>query len=218
LKITEDYPNRLPKIWLYKMGEVTHVASQQEIHIASKLSSSRAKIFLESRFYIRDALSKLFNLNPLEIPLKANPGEPPTLPGGMGYVSMSHCQDACIICWNRIRIGIDIECSDRNFNYKGLAKKYFYQKKINNSDLNKYDILKQWSAIEAAIKWDRGKLSKDIKYWKYKNYKKNIFHMEKKLTVNLNQFSFLNWTISIASQSDLCSSLNIICNNTKPNL
>ena len=197
------------------MGNVTHVSSPKEINIASNLSLSRAKVFLESRFYIRDALSKLFDLNPLEIPLRANPGEPPSLPKGMGYVSMSHCQDACIICWNKERIGIDIECSDRNFNYKGLAQKYFYQKIINNSELNKYDILKYWSAIEAAIKWDRGKLSKDIKYWHYKNYKKNIFHIKKKLTVNMNQFSFLKWTISIASQNDLYSSINIICNNIR---
>jgi len=197
------------------MGNVTHVSSPKEINIASNLSSSRAKVFLESRFYIRDALSKLFNLNPLEIPLRANPGEPPILPKGMGYISMSHCQDACIVCWNKERIGIDIECSDRNFNYKRLAQKYFCQKIINNSELNKYDILKQWSAIEAAIKWDRGRLSKDIKYWQYKNNKKNIFHTKKKLTVNLNQFSFLKWTISIASQIDLYSSINIICNNIR---
>ena len=197
------------------MGNVTHLSSPKEINIASNLSLSRAKVFLESRFYTRDALSKLFDLNPSEIPLKANPGEPPTLPEGMGYVSMSHCQDACIICWNKKRVGIDIECSNRNFSYKRLAQKYFCKKIINNSELNKYDVLKQWSAIEAAIKWDRGKLSKDIKYWKYKNHKKNIFHIEKKLTVNLNQFSFLKWTISIASQNDLNSSINIICSNIR---
>ena len=174
------------------MGNVTHVSSPKEINIASNLSSSRAKVFLESRFYIRDALSKLFDLNPLEIPLRANPGEPPTLPQGMGYVSMSHCQDACIICWNKERIGIDIECSDRNFNYKRLAQKYFHQKIFNNSELNKYDTLKQWCAIEAAIKWDRGKLSKDIKYWNYTICEKKIYHIKKKLKINLAQFHSLN--------------------------
>ena len=195
------------------MANVTHVSTPNEINIASNLSSSRAQVFLESRFYMRDALSNLFDLNPLEIPLIANPGEPPVLPVGMGYISMSHCKDACIICWNKERIGIDIEFSDRDFNYKGLAKKYFFKKIINDSELNKYIILKEWSAIEAAIKWDRGKLSKDIKYWQYKNYKKNIYHMKKKLTVHLNQFSFLKWTISIAYQNDPYSPINIICNN-----
>ena len=128
---------------------------------------------------------------------------------------MSHCQDTCIICWNQAKIGIDIEVSDRNFNYKGLAKKYFYKKITNDSELNKYDILKEWSAIEAAIKWDRGKLSRDIKNWQYKNHRKNIFHIKKKLTVNLNQFSFLRWTISVASQNDLYSSIDIICTDIK---
>ena len=197
------------------MDEVTDVSTPNEINIASNLTSSRAKVFLASRFCIRDALSNLFDLNPSEIPLKANPGEPPTLPKGMGCISMSHCHDACIVCWNKERIGIDIEISDRSFNYKGLAKKYFYKRIMDDTELNKYNILKEWSAIEAAIKWDRGKLSKDIKYWRYKNYKKNIFHIEKELTVNLNQFSFLKWTISIASQNDLYSTKNIICNNIR---
>ena len=200
---------------MYKLGNVTHVSTPNEINIASNLSSSRAKVFLESRFYIRDALSNLFDLNPLKIPLQANPGEPPTLPNGMGYISMSHCKDVCIICWNNERIGIDIEFSDRNFNYKGLAKKYFYKKITNDSELNRYNILKQWSAIEAAIKWDRGKLSKDIKNWEYKNHGKNIFHIQKKFNVNLNQFSFLNWTISMASQNEIYSSIDMICTNIR---
>ena len=197
------------------MGNVTHVSTPNEINIASNLSSSRAKVFLESRFYIRDALSNLFDLKPLDIPLKSNPGEPPTLPEGMGYISMSHCRDACIICWNREKIGIDIECSDRNFNYKGLAKKYFYKKFTDDYNLKRYSILKEWNAIEAAIKWDRGKLSKDLKYWQYKNNEKNIFHVKKNLIVNLEQFSFLNWTISIVSENDIYYSINIICTDIK---
>ena len=196
------------------MEYVTHVSTQNEMDIAAKLSATRAKVFLESRFYIRDALSNLFNINPLEIPLTANPGEAPTLPKGMGYISLSHCKDACIVCWHKEKIGIDIECSDRNFNYRGLAKKYLHQKNINDSKLNKYNVLKEWSAIEAAIKWDRGKLSKDIKYWCYGNLEKNIFHTKKNLKVNLNQFTFLKWIISLAFQEDIKSSTNLICTDT----
>ena len=197
------------------MGEVTDVSTPNEINIASNLTSSRAKVFLASRFYIRDALSNLFDLNPSEIPLKANPGEPPTLPKGMGYISMSHCQDACIVCWNKERIGIDIELSDRSFNYKGLAKKYFYKRIMDDTELNKYNILKEWNAIEAAIKWDRGKLSKDINFWNYRNHEKKIFHVKKNLKVNLDQFSYFNWTISIAFQNNIHSSINIVCNNIR---
>tara|TARA_B100000212_G_scaffold279247_1_gene218988 strand:- start:287 stop:889 length:603 start_codon:yes stop_codon:yes gene_type:complete len=197
------------------MGNVTHVSTPSEINIASNLSFSRAKVFLESRFYIRDALSNLFDLNPLEIPLNSFPSKSPTLPKGMGYVSMSHCQDACIICWSKEKIGIDIEFSDRKLNYKGLAKKYFYKKFINDSNLNNYKILQEWNAIEAAIKWDRGKLSKDIKLWQYLNCERKIFHTKKKLLVNLNQFSFLKWIIAIASQNDIYPPINIICTDIK---
>ncbi len=196
---------------MYGTGRVTHVSTRKELAIASTLSSSKAKVFLESRFYIRNALSNFFKLDPLEIPLIANPGEPPTLPKDMGYVSMSHCEDACIVCWHNEKIGIDIESSEREFNFKGLARKYFNKKHINDCMLDKYCILKEWSAIEAAIKWDRGKLSKDLKYWQYKSYEKNLFHVKKNLKVNFNQFSFLKWTISIASLNQIKASTNIIC-------
>ena len=195
------------------MGQIRHVSTSNEIEIASNLTSSRAKVFLESRFYTRYSLSNLFNLNPLDIPLTADPGKPPTLPKGMGYVSISHSKDTCIICWNQEKVGVDIECSSRNFNYIGLAEKYFYEKNNIGPKINRYDILKKWSAIEAAIKWDRGKLSKDIKYWIYLNHKKNLFHIKKKIKVNLKQFSFSKWTISIAYQNNIKYFSDIICSN-----
>ena len=111
------------------MGSSIHVSTSKETQIASRLSQKRAKIFLESRFYIRKSLSSIFDIHPLKIPLTANPGEAPILPKEMGNISISHCDDACIICWHKKKVGIDIERSDRNFNYINLAEKYFNQKK-----------------------------------------------------------------------------------------
>ena len=211
LNIIDNYPNRLPKIWLYKLGKVTHVSTSAELQIASSLSKSRAKIFLETRHYMRDALSAFFNINSIEIPITAHPGEPPTLPKGMGYISISHCKDAFIIGWNIEKIGIDIERSDRDFNYQKLAKKYFRK---TNYNLNKYSILKEWSAIEAAIKCDRGKLSRDIKEWNYTINKKNLYHKSKKIKLGLIQLSYLDWTISIAYKNKKLNNLpKIICSN-----
>ena len=127
------------------MGSVTHVSTSSELQIASNLSQARAKIFLETRYYIRDALSTLFNINPMKVPITAHPGEPPELPNGMGYISISHCKDAFIIGWHREKIGIDIERSDRDFNYQKLAKKYFQKENIKNLNMNKYLILREWS-------------------------------------------------------------------------
>ena len=196
------------------MGYVTHVSTSSELRIASNLSQARAKIFLETRYYMRDALSALFNINPMKVPIKAHPGKPPELPNGMGYISISHCKDAFIIGWHRENIGIDIERSDRDFNYQKLAKKYFQKENIKNFNMNKYLILKEWSAIEAAIKYDKGKLSRDIKEWKHEINKKNLYHKSKRIKLNLIQIPFLDWTISIAFKNNALYELpKIICSN-----
>ena len=196
------------------MGCVTHVSTSSELQIASNLSEARAKIFLETRYYMRDALSALFNINPMKIPITAHPGKPPKLPNGMGYISISHCKDAFIIGWNRENIGIDIERSDRDFNYQKLAKKYFQEENSKDYNLNKYLILKKWSAIEAAIKCDRGKLSRDIKEWKHNINKENLYHKSKQIKLNLTQISFLDWTISLAYKDKILRNPpQIICSN-----
>tara|TARA_B100000212_G_scaffold279261_1_gene219006 strand:- start:825 stop:1418 length:594 start_codon:yes stop_codon:yes gene_type:complete len=196
------------------MGKLTHISTSNELQIASNLTQARAKIFLETRHYMREALSALFNINPIDIPINAHPGRPPKLPKGMGYISISHCKDAFIIGWYQENIGIDIERSDRDFNYQKLAKKYFRTENMTTSNLNKYSILKEWSAIEAAIKFDRGKLSRDLKEWKYQNNKYILYHKSKKITLNLIQIPFLEWTISLAYKSKNHSNLpKIICNN-----
>ncbi len=196
------------------MGEVTHVSTSSELRIASNLSQARAKIFLETRYYMRDALSALFDINPMKVPITAHPGKPPELPNGMGYISISHCKDAFIIGWHRENIGIDIERSDRDFNYQKLAKKYFQKENIKNFNTNKYLILREWSAIEAAIKYDKGKLSRDIKEWKHERNKKNLYHKSKRIKLNLIQIPFLDWTISIAFKNNSLYELpKIICSN-----
>ena len=100
------------------------VATKEEIQTAKKLTNSRSKVFLETRAYLRQSLSTLFDLDPLEIPINANPGEPPILPSGMGNISLSHCKDAITIVWHKDKIGIDIERTYRDFNHIKFAKKY----------------------------------------------------------------------------------------------
>ncbi len=56
------------------------VATLEEIKTAKNLTSSRSKIFLETKAYLQQSLSTLFNLDPLEILTNAHPGEPPSLP------------------------------------------------------------------------------------------------------------------------------------------
>ena len=187
----------------------------KELEIANKLSSHRANIFLESRAYIRQCLGNLFNINPLEVPIIANPGEPPELPKGMGHCSFSHCNDAIILVWHEKKIGIDIERLDRDFNYAKLAKKYFFESNSSNTTSESYknSILNQWCAVEAAIKWDHGKLAEDIKEWQYSENAKILFHKKKKLELKFTQINLYKWTISLAYKDISHFIPNIICSS-----
>ncbi len=187
----------------------------KELEIANKLSSHRANIFLESRAYIRQCLGNLFNINPLEVPIIANPGEPPELPKGMGHCSFSHCNDAIILVWHEKKIGIDIERLDRDFNYAKLAKKYFFKSNSSNTTSKSYknSILNQWCAVEAAIKWDHGKLAEDIKEWQYSENAKMLFHKKKKLELKFTQINLYKWTISLAYKDISHFIPHIICSS-----
>ena len=188
------------------------VATVEEIKTAKNLSSSRSKIFLETRAYLRQSLSTLFDLDPLEIPINAHPGEPPSLPSGMGNISLSHCKDAVLIVWHKNKIGIDIERTDRNFNYIKIAEKYFlYTHKSTHNKLTKKMILNQWCAVEAAIKWDHGKLAKDINHWQYDEKPKELIHKKKNIHLNYSQINFHNWTIALAYEEKSSLNPEIIC-------
>ena len=215
LTLLNNYEYKIPKIWFYEIKGVQDVATRKELEIANKLSEQRSHIFLESRAFIRHSLGTLFNLNPLEVPIIANPGEPPKLPKGMGYLSISHCSDAIILVWHKKTIGIDIERIDRNFNYKKVAKKYFYNsnKSNNVSELNKISVLNQWCATEAAIKWDHGKLAEDIKDWQYSEEENTLFHKKKKINLRFSQINFYKWTISLAYKESFQLKPNIFCSS-----
>ena len=93
-------------------------------------------------------------------------------------ILIRHTQNVLIVILHEDKIGIDIENSDRKFNYQGLTKKYFQKRERtkNKISIQKKDILQEWSAIEAAIKWEGGKISKDLKEWEYVSEEKEIYH------------------------------------------
>ena len=188
------------------------VATVEEIKTAKTLTSSRSKVFLETRAYLRQSLSTLFDLDPLEIPINAQPGKPPTLPSGMGNISLSHCKDAITIVWHQNKIGIDIERTDRDFNHVKFAEKYFfYTNKSTHNKLTKNMILNQWCAVEAAIKWDHGKLAKDLHHWQYFEKPKELIHNKKNIHLNYSKINFHNWTIALAYEEKTSFSPEIIC-------
>ena len=206
MKLLNEYEYKIPKIWFYEIKGVQDVATVEEIKTAKNLKSSRSKIFLETRAYLRQSLSTLFDLDPLEIPINANPGEPPILPSGMGNISLSHCKDAITIIWHKSKIGIDIDRTDRDFNHIKFAEKYFFHtnKSNHNNYMTKNMILNHWCAVEAAIKWDHGKLAKDINHWQFFEKPKELIHKKKNIHLNYSQINFHNWTIALAYEKKNC--------------
>jgi len=196
LKLLNEYEYKIPKIWFYEIKGVQDVATIEEIKTAKNLTNSRSKIFLETRAYLRQSLSTLFDLDPLEIPINAYPGEPPSLPSGMGNISLSHCKDAITIVWHKSKIGIDIERTDRNFKHIKFAKNM---------------ILNQWCAVEEAIKWDHGKLAQDINHWEFLEKPNKLIHKKKNIHLNYSQINFHNWTIALAYEEKTSFNPEIIC-------
>ena len=204
-------PIKNPRIWIYKMKGRYKICSEKELNMAKCLSSTSKEIFLESRSYIRESLSQFYNCHPLDINLLAPPGKPPLLLGNMEKISISHCKDALMVCLFENRIGVDIERHDRKFDYIGIAKRYFHRN--NNFKLSRKKVLSNWTTIEAAIKWDSGKLSEDITSWEIIKDKQIAINREKKISVKINQINFMDWIISLAFNGDNIQSNNIICNN-----
>jgi len=199
-----------PKIWFYKMKGQYKKCSEREIKISKDLTLNKKIIYLESRSFIREAIGDLYNCSPLDVPLLADPGKPPILLNGLGEISISHCNDALIFCLFKDKIGVDIERTDRQFNYSGIAKRYFY--KYKEYDLKREDVLSDWTIIESAIKWDKGKLSEDLCFWEIQKEKKIVLNRRKKISVNYNQFNFIDWTICLAYEEAKLKN-NTICNS-----
>ena len=209
LKTLKKIPIGYPRIWIYRMKGHYKSCTEDELLIANSLNPSRKIIFLESRSYIRESLAQFYNCDPLDIPLKALPGKSPLLLKDLGNISISHCKDAFIISLYEDKIGVDIERSDREFNHLDLAKRYFY--KFNNHDISRKNILFNWTSIEAAIKWDKGSLAKDLSFWEIKKNKKIAINRRKKISVDISQFIFMYWTISLAFNRHKYKYPEIVC-------
>jgi len=163
-------------------------------------------------------MSTMTGLEPLDIPLKADPGEPPLLAEGWGHISMSHCSDALLIGWSISKIGVDIERKDRQFKAYELSKRFF--NKYENYEIEnlppcqvKELVLKRWVVKEAAVKWQRGKIAKNINEWVWKS--KSSFAHHKKLGHKVKVYEQIHdkWTYAIAIDKDSITHTPIICLN-----
>ena len=203
-------------LWLFLMPPKLLPISSEEKKWVQKLTPRRGLIYHFSRGCLRHVMSIMSDLDPLDIPLKADPGEPPLLAKGWGYISMSHCSDALLIGWSLAKIGVDIERKDRQFKAYKLSKRFFTQyenceiKNLGPSQVKEL-VLKRWVVKEAAVKWQRGKMANNINQWTWKN--KSSFAHHKKLghKVKVYEQSHDKWTYAIALDEDSITREPIIC-------
>ena len=157
-------------------------------------------------------------MNPLDIPLKADPGKPPLLAEGLGHISMSHCSDALLIGWSSSKIGVDIERKDRQFQAHKLSQRFF--SKDESCEIKHLSpiqarelVLKRWVVKEAAVKWQRGKLARNINEWIWKNNSSFAHHEKLGYKVKVYEQSHSQWTYAIAIDEDSTTRIPIVCLN-----
>ena len=192
--------------------------SKEEKKWVTKLSTSRGLIYHFSRGCVRNVISNMAGLDPLEIPLKADPGKPPLLAEGWGHISISHCCDALLIGWSNEKLGVDIERKDRKFQAHKLSRRFFNKNEncqIENLPPSqaKEQVLKKWVVKEAAIKWQSGKISTNLNQWIWENDSSFAYHKKLGYKVKVYRESYDKWTYAIALDGGSVIPKPIICIN-----
>ena len=190
MRLKLNFPEET-NFWLFLNSDKTKEISIEEESWNNRLSPSNFKRYKHSRSLIRDVLSKKFKIKPLDVPLKAFPNKDPILGNGYGHLSLSHSNIYTIIAWAPSRIGIDIECKDRNFDAYKLYQRFFSSEEkkklsyIGTKDL-KDEVLKYWVIKESAFKWQKDNKASDFLNWEWN--KEDKFAINKKNGLKVNTF------------------------------
>lgn len=203
-------------MWLFPMHGSLKPISLKEDECASRLPLRKSIQFRESRGNLRYALSSLWNIDPLDIPLIALPGQPPLLAESWGHISFSHCQDALLIGWSQFPLGVDIERFDRSISAGKLARRYFYktdQKSILSLEGEQMRalVLDQWLFKESAIKWQKSSISKDLKYWRWDKKESKLVHVLLGYNLKAYKLSYSDWLIAVAIDVNAPVRMPILC-------
>ena len=71
-------------------------------------------------------------------------------------------------------------------------------------------VLNQWCAIEAATKWDHGKLAKDIHHWQFFEEPKKLMQ-KKNIHLSYSHKNFHSWNIALGYEEKTSFNPEIIC-------
>ena len=183
------------------------IISEKEQKYSNALSEKRKDLYLYSRTCMRNALSQVFSLKPIDIPLNAQPSKPPLLPKDYGFVSLSHCVDSIVVGWSRNNIGVDIERRDRKVKLNLISNKIFTSKEIKFfAGINGYKeksikFLEHWVIKESLIKREKDTISKSINKWNWDYNSEEAFNISKRKFVKVKKILYKDWIIGLACNS-----------------
>ncbi len=205
-------------LWFFLIPSKLLPITIEEKKWTSKLNKKKRWLYHFSRGCARHAISNMTGLDPLAIPLKAEPGKAPLLPEGWGHISISHCSDALLIGWSSKKIGIDIERQDREFKAEEISKRFF--NKIEHDEIRNLSptqiqeqVLKRWTIKEATIKSKGEKIATNLNQWIWENNASFAYHYSHQNKVKVFTRKYRYWTYSIAIDDKLTSSNPILCIN-----
>ena len=199
------FDSGLLKIWFFSTNLPLMAISTQEESWKRELSNFKKHQFHFSRGYARVALSTLFKIKPLEVPILALPNKPPYLEESFGFLSISHCKDGLIIGWSTSKLGIDMEPQNRSLDAKKLSKfllssqekEYLYSNKYNLNE----KFISIWVRKEALIKFSHGNIIRDFKNWQIDFDKNTGKHKKISGNIFVKCIKYKNWFIGIASEN-----------------
>ena len=207
-------------LWIIPKKLSPKYLSPEELRSVANLKNNIKNKYLYSRSCLREVLGKLFNINPLNVPLNAKFGDIPSIPSKYGYISLSHCDDALLIGWSKQKIGVDIEKIDRKLNTKAIVSRFFFKEEIDeinlvdDKELINRKFIKFWVLKEASIKFNRGNISKDLKNWQIKLLDKCALNKSLNLKLNVCCLEYQNYFFGIASEKILIKNIYpLICSS-----
>lgn len=203
------------KIWFIPFNVPLKIITKEEQVFSYGLNNYMRKRYIHSRGYIREVLSRLFSISPLEVPLINDFGKPPLLKDSMGYLSLSYSLNNLIICWSLDKVGIDIENRFRMFNAKKLLDRFYFveEKKyisFSNNQKIRESVLQYWVFKEACIKLIGGTISKNLNQIEIINNKLAKNNLDGSY-INLLNLSYKDFLIGIASENKNIYEESIIC-------
>ncbi len=216
MPLINDKDPRVLALWFIPKRAPLKPINTVEANWAAQLTPKRSLQFQHSRGYVREALSEIWKIPSLSIPLIAPPGKPPALAYGWGHVSFSHCCDGLLIGWSPTKIGVDLERVDRSFKGENLKNRYFSmaEKKdldsIPSKNLNA-KVLQLWVIKESAIKWQKGSIALDFSKWIFDPDSQMAIHQTLGYKIGIYQIHFQNWYIAIAYNNNLHKNKPILC-------